>query len=102
MNFPARAAAIAFFAVAAVPLGCAAPGAELTLEDGRIVAPSADGTLKVAVAGSDVPLFGEVRTENGRRVFEPRFPFKPGVDYRAVFDGPGGRLEKTFRIPPPP
>ncbi|RPH37726.1 MAG: hypothetical protein EHM91_14690, partial [Planctomycetota bacterium] len=100
MNFPARAAAIALLAVAAVPQGCAS-SSELTLEDGRIVAPASDGTLKVTVARSDVPLFGETRTENGRRVFEPRFPFKPGVEYHVVFEGSGRRLEKTFTIPPP-
>jgi hypothetical protein len=101
MKLPARAVAIAFIAVAAVPLGCAGPGAELTLEDGRLVAPSADGALKVTVARSDVPLFGETRTENGRLVFEPRFPFRPGMEYHAVFEGSGRRLEKTFAIPPP-
>jgi hypothetical protein len=102
MKLPARAAAIAFIAVAAVPLGCAAPGAGLALEDGRIVAPSANGALKVTVSGSDTPLFGEVRTERDRLVFEPRFPFKPGVEYRAVFEGSGGRLERTFTLPSPP
>ena len=101
MKLPARAAAIAFLAVAAVPQGCASSSSDLTLEDGRIVAPSADGTLKVTVARSDVPLFGEVRTENGRRVFEPRFPFKPGVEYHVVFENSGRRLEKSFTIPAP-
>jgi len=101
MNFPARAAAIAFIAVAAVPQGCASSSTELTLEDGRIVAPSADGVLKVTVARSDVPLFGEIRTENGRRVFEPRFPFKPGVEYHVVFESSGRRREKRFILPAP-
>jgi hypothetical protein len=89
--------------VAAVPLGCASAPSELTLEDGRILAPSREGTLTVTVAGSKVPLFGEVRAENRRLVFEPRFPFKPGVEYRAVFEERSGRRwERTFSLPAPP
>lgn len=103
MKRSARAAAIAFIAVAAALLGCASSRSELTLEDGRILMSSADGTLTVTVAGSRIPLFGEVRLEGGRLVFEPRFPFKPGVEYRAVFESPSGRrVEKTFSLPSPP
>lgn len=103
MNFTARAAAIACIAMAAVPLGCASSRPELTLEDGRIRVTSANGTLTVKVAGSQVPLFGEVRAERDQLVFEPRFPFRPGVEYRAVLESPGGaRLEKSFTLPAPP
>jgi hypothetical protein len=102
MNFSARAAAIAIIAVAAAPLGCASSRSDLTLEDGRILTSSPDGTLTVTVAGSSTPVFGEVRAEKGGLVFEPRFPFKPGVEYRAVFESKGRRVEQTFRLPSPP
>lgn len=107
MNFTARAAAIAFIAVAAVPLGCAF-SRDLTLDGGRIraivTAPEdrSRSTLKVTVAGSDVPLFGEVRADETGLVFEPRFPLKPGVEYRAVLSVGPSTMERTFRLPAPP
>lgn len=108
MNVTARAAAIAFIAAAAVPLGCAAPSPELRLDGGRIrasgLSPSeqGEGTLAVSVAGSDTPLFGEVwRDVAGSVCFEPRFPLQPGVEYRAIFSIGGRTVEKSFRLPPP-
>src|SRR4029453_11402043 len=78
MNFLARTAVIALVAVAAVPLACAASGPEITLQGDRLrVSGAVDGTLTVAVAGSDVSLFGEATTDGSGLVFVPRFPFKP-------------------------
>jgi hypothetical protein len=55
-------------------------------------------------AGSgDVPsLSGSYAVENGALVFRPRFPFAPGVQYRAVFRQPGSAspVEKIFNGPP--
>lgn len=31
-------------------------------------------------------MLGNLRFDNGRLIFEPRFPLRPGVTYRAVFD----------------
>jgi hypothetical protein len=106
MKFTVRAAAIAFIAVAAVPLGCAGPSPELSLEDNRIRVSgpgSAEGTLVVRVAGSSVDVFGEVRVEKDGLSFEPRFPLKPGVEYRACFRSASGeeRVE-SFQLPLPP
>ena len=104
MNFLARTAAIAFIAVAAVPLACAASGQDITLEDGRFRAPATLGsTLIITVADSKTPLFGETIRDSWGMVFIPRYPLRPGVEYRAVVEGaPTGRVEKTFRLPSPP
>ncbi len=100
MNFAVRVAAVAWIAAAAAPLGCSGPS--ITLEAGRFLAVG-EGALSVYVAGSSDPLFGEQRAEGGARVFEPRFPLRPGLTYRAVFEpSTGGRVERTFAIPPPP
>jgi hypothetical protein len=103
MNFLLRTAAIAIFAVAAVPLGCAASGPELTLENGRFrVSGFPPGTLTVTVAGSESPLFGETIFDERGQAFVPRFPLKPGVEYRVVFQRPhAGRVEKSFTLPAP-
>ncbi len=59
------------------------------------------------VGGSGDALFGEHRVERGEVVFEPRFPLRAGVSYRAVFDpswlpgGTGSPIEKTFSLPEP-
>jgi hypothetical protein len=47
------------------------------------------------------PLLGTYAVEAGSLVFQPSFPFAPGVRYRAIFDPPGGgpALEKTFDGP---
>lgn len=99
----ARTAAIACLAVAAVPLGCAGSDPRITLEGDRFRASdSPEGSLTVTVAGSDVPLFGETMREERGAVFVPRFPLKPGVEYRVLLRRPhGGDVEKSFRIPPP-
>ena len=55
-----------------------------------------------AVSGDVPPLSGSYAVEKGALVFHPRFPFAPGVKYRAVFRQPGSaaRIEKTFDGPP--
>jgi hypothetical protein len=106
MNFSARAAAIAFVAVAAVPLGCAAPRHGISVDGNRVrvAGPAAgEGTLCVGVAGSPVSMFGEILAERDQLTFVPRFPFSPGVEYLAVFQSPAGeKVKKLFRIPTPP
>ncbi|HEX5432100.1 MAG TPA: Ig-like domain-containing protein [Bryobacteraceae bacterium] len=54
-----------------------------------------------AGAGDIPPLLGNYTVESGSLVFRPRFPFAPGVTYRAVFHPPGGRppIEKSFEGP---
>ena len=102
MTSIARTAAIAFIAVAAVPLACAGSGPEIVLDGDRFRA-SGSGTLTVTVAGSDVPLFGELKADESEAVFVPRFPLKPGVEYRVILRRPdAGSVEKSFRIPAPP
>ncbi|MGD1068506.1 MAG: Ig-like domain-containing protein [Bryobacteraceae bacterium] len=48
------------------------------------------------------PLLGTYAVEGGALVFRPRFPFAPGVRYRAVFRSPAGGspVEKIFEGPP--
>jgi hypothetical protein len=61
-----------------------------------------------AGTGEDVPaMLGDYRINDGRVVFEPRFPLQPGLAYRVEFDtsrAPGGklpaaRLTKVLKIP---
>src|SRR6516225_8142264 len=99
----ARAAAIAFVAVAAVPLACATPHPNITLDGDRFRVTGPPGTLSVTVAGSDVPLFGETAVDKDGVVFVPRFPLRPGVEYRVVYQRtPADRAERSFTLPPPP
>jgi hypothetical protein len=50
--------------------------------------------------GDIPPLLGTYSVENGSLVFRPRFPFTPGMKYRALFRPPGGApIEKTFAGP---
>jgi hypothetical protein len=50
--------------------------------------------------GDIPPLLGSYSVENHSLVFRPRFPFTPGMKYRAVFRPPGGvPIEKTFAGP---
>ena len=54
-------------------------------------------------AGSgDIPaLLGTYRVEHGSLVFRPRFPFAPGMTYRAVLRLPGAApIEQSFAGPP--
>lgn len=106
MKFLARTVAIAFIAVAAVPLACSGASPELSLDGGRFHARGpglAEGTLTVTVAGSDVPLFGEIRSEKEALSFEPRFPLQPGVEYLVRFrSAGGGTSERRFLVPKPP
>ena len=59
--------------------------------------------LAIYAGSGDVPpLLGSYAVEGGTLVFRPRFPFAPGVQYRAVFHAPNGGapVEKTFEGPP--
>jgi hypothetical protein len=55
-----------------------------------------------------VPALGSYRVEDRVVVFTPRFPLRPGVDYRVVFDAraldgsltPSGKIEAIVGIPP--
>lgn len=50
-----------------------------------------------AGSGNIPPLLGVYSIDGGNLVFHPRFPFAPGMKYRAVFQPPGGvRIEKIF------
>lgn len=50
--------------------------------------------------GDVPPLAGSYTVEHGSLVFRPRFPFSPGVQYRAVFSPPGGAsVTKRFDGP---
>ncbi|HEY3825124.1 MAG TPA: hypothetical protein VGL82_11230, partial [Bryobacteraceae bacterium] len=52
--------------------------------------------------GEVPPLVGSYAVEKGSLFFHPRFPFAPGVQYRAVFHQPGAiaPIEKVFDGPP--
>src|SRR5438045_2167656 len=85
--------------------GCASPA--ITFEGGRFrVAGGEPGSLSVFVAGASDPVFGAQRVEDGVVVFEPRFPLREGLEYRAVFTPKAGPpVERTFSIlalPPGP
>src|SRR6185295_14769842 len=106
MNFLARTAAIACIAVAAVPLACSGTSPELSLDGRRFLVSGsglAEGTLTVTVAGSETPLFGELRAVKDALSFEPRFPPQPGVEYVVRFRSAAGETsERRFRLPKPP
>jgi hypothetical protein len=44
-------------------------------------------------------LLGTATFKDGTIRFEPRFPFAPGVDYRATYDAGGSAVTKDFTIP---
>src|SRR5580704_12511958 len=58
--------------------------------------------FRVYSGSGDVPaLLGTYAVEGGSLVFHPRFPLVAGVQHRAVFQGPKGKLvEATFDGPP--
>jgi len=58
--------------------------------------------FRIYSGSGDVPaLLGTYAVEGGSLVFHPRFPLVAGVRYRAVFQGPQGKLiEATFEGPP--
>lgn len=67
-------------------------------------APGKDWSAVFAVytgSGDAPPLLGAYSVEAGSLVFRPRYPFAPGVRYRAVFRPPAGGvpIEKTFEGP---
>jgi len=57
--------------------------------------------FRIYSGSGDVPaLLGTYAVEGGSLVFHPRFPLVAGVRYRAVFQGPQGKLiEATFEGP---
>ncbi|HXX94914.1 MAG TPA: hypothetical protein VEN81_14915 [Planctomycetota bacterium] len=98
-----RASALAVAAWAAL-LGCGGASRTIELEDGRLrVKDAPGGSLEVFVAGASDPILGSQRVEPGSLVFEPRFPLREGLEYRAVFTPPAGSpVERLFSLPPPP
>jgi hypothetical protein len=58
-------------------------------------------TLSIYAGVGDVPaLLGSYAVENGMLVFHPQFPIAAGVQYRAVFQPPGGSpITRTFDGP---
>ena len=52
-------------------------------------------------SGDAPPLIGTYTVEGGTLVFRPKYPFAPGVRYRAVFHPPGGGapIERIFDGP---
>lgn len=99
----ARAATLAL-AVAACLLGCGGASRSISLDGGRFRAAGlGTGTLTVYVSGAADPVFGECRAADGDLIFEPRFPLRPGLEYRAVFTPSSGPpVERTFSLPAPP
>jgi hypothetical protein len=96
---------------------CAASGPGIRVEeDGRRVrvfglaageaerfAPSGSEALLVAVADAgESPLFGEHRAVDGELVFEPRFPLRPGLEYRIRYRPAGLQITYLKPAPPPP
>lgn len=76
--------------------GCAPRQGIVLDEQGCFRATGADADrITVTVADSTVPLFGESRREGGELVFQPRFPLREGMTYRAT----AGPLEATFSVP---
>lgn len=59
--------------------------------------------LRVTVAGikSDASLLGTHTLNDGTLKFEPRFPFEPGVTYRAIFKHGESETTHEFTIPKP-
>ncbi len=97
---PARA----FLLAAACLAGCGGAHA-ISLEGSRFRVRGGDpgGGFAVYVADARDPLFGEVRVEGGDLLFEPRFPLREGMAYRAVYRPAGGpAVERTFALPAPP
>ena len=45
------------------------------------------------------PMLGSYRVSGGGVVFEPRFPLRPGVRYRAVFRGVTPEISAVFELP---
>jgi hypothetical protein len=94
-------------------IGAGAQDIDLQLDGGafRVIgwnapsSPPAQGWSSVfavyAGTGDIPPLIGSYAVESGNLVFRPKYPFAPGVKYRAVFHRPGGApIEKIFDGPP--
>src|SRR6476646_10720723 len=45
------------------------------------------------------PVLGSYHVADGDVIFEPRFPLRPGVKYRAVFRAVQPEISATFEIP---
>ena len=60
-------------------------------------------SLRVTVAGikNDSSLLGTHSLVDGTLKFEPRFPFEPGVKYRAIFKNGDAETSHEFTIPKP-
>ena len=60
-----------------------------------------DRELRVEVVGADslgIELLGEKRLDGERLLFEPRFPWEPGLTYEASYDDPERPLRHRFTI----
>jgi hypothetical protein len=49
-------------------------------------------------AASALPVLGDCAIEDGRLCFTPRFPLKPGLKYRAVFDPKAVKSLEAFQV----
>ncbi len=96
--FPWLRLAIAGCAVALV---CAAQPAQITQDAVRVRGPSASIRVFVDAEGDLPPLSGQTERTADGLVFRPRYPFRPGVRYRAVIEpSDGGDAEIVpFSIP---
>jgi len=96
-------------------VACAAPAVSLELANGAFrvtgwnapASPPAKGwssLFAVYTGPADGPqLLGAYSVEGGALTFRPRFPFAPGVRYRAVFRSPDGvSVERIFEGPSKP
>jgi hypothetical protein len=102
---PMSTAAHAALLALTLGAGATAEEARVTLESGEIVAaPAGPGAeLHVFVDGPAgiPPLLGETRSEAGRLVFAPRYPFADGMGFRVVFRPGADSPEVVRRIATP-
>jgi len=105
-------AALALILVCFAGMSARAASVSIQLENGafRVAgwsapssAPAKDWSTVLAVYTGPQgapPLIGAYTVESGTLVFRPKYPFAPGVHYRAVFRQPGGaQIEKIFDGP---
>ncbi len=114
MRLELKTAAQALILTVIIGMGAGAQPPSIQLENGafRVTGWSAPSSppsgnwssiLSVYTGGNDTPaLLGAYAVEGRVLVFHPKYPFAPGVHYRAVFHLPGGGapIEKTFDGPP--
>lgn len=82
-------------------LAALAPGVgQQVFLDGKLIRAKAKGELALYVEGlAGAPaVMGVSRHDGGDTVFEPRFPLRPEVPYRAVFRGPAGETSTILTL----